>query len=278
MILAAACVGLTLLVLGLLIWPLWRGTGAVPAQEGAYDLSVYKAQLGDLDRDLEQGLIETEDAKLLQVEIQRRILRVDQSAVEKTVPIKRLWLAISAVLMTVMVFAAGFYLVLGSPTVPDQPYAARAAQIHDMQVQVGKISEMVDQLAARLQEKPDDGKGWSMLGRSLRVLRQHDRAKTAYEHALKLLPNDIQVRLEYASLLIENLPAGTPLPEDFVTVMRDVLAINPDVPDALYFVGLAEAEAGHPDKAKALWGILLKKVPPESPDRAELQKQIDSLK
>ena len=60
--------------------------------------------------------------------------------------------------------------------------------------------------------------------------------------------------------------------------MRDVLARDPDVPEALYFVGLAESEAGNTDKARALWKLLLDKIPAESPDRAELQKQIDELK
>ncbi len=275
MILAAACACLTLAVLGLLIRPLWRGAGALVPSEGAYDLTVYTAQLGDIDRDLDQGVIDPDEAQSLRLEIQRRILRIDQTQAVLSAP-KVPRLALAAV-VAVTVLSAGLYLVLGAPTVSDQPYAAREGQIKDMQVQINKITDMVDQLAARLQDKPDDGKGWAMLGRSLRVLKQHDRAKTAYERALPLLPNDIQVRLEYGSLLLENLPSGTPLTEDFVTVMRDVLAIDPDVPDALYFVGLAESEAGHTEKAKALWSILIKKIPAESPDRAELQRQIDGL-
>jgi len=279
MILASYCLILTVAVLGLLVWPLWRGTGVAAAEGGDYDLTVYKDQLADLARDLDQGAIDREEAELLRVEIQRRILRVDLKPAEKTATAaKRPWSAIAATIAATTIGTAGLYLILGAPKVADQPFAARAGQIQEMQAQTAKVELMVDQLASRLQDNPDDGKGWAMLGRSLRVLRQHDRAKSAYERALPLLPNDIQVRLEYGSLLVEDLPSDAALPETFVTVMRDVLAIDPDVPDALYYVGLAESEAGHRDKAKALWTILLNKIPAESPDRAEMQKQIDALK
>lgn len=277
--LALACLVLTVGIAGALTLPLWRKRLAPVMARSAYDLNVYRAQLDDLARDLERGVIEPGEAQLLRVEIERRILRVDPNLEPAAKDRSQRRLALSAVVIVVMIaLPIGLYSRLGSPTVADQPYASRAAHIEEMQSQVVKIKAMVDQLAARLQDDPNDAKGWAMLGRSLRVLRQPDRARTAFERAMTLLPNDIQVRLEFASLLIEDLPPGTPLPEDFITVMRDVLTIDPDVPDALYYVGLAEAEAGNTDKAKALWSILLKKIPPEAPDRAELQKQIDSLK
>ena len=277
--LALACLVLTVGIVGALTLPLWKTRLVSVMARSAYDLNVYRAQLDDLTRDLERGVIEPAEAQLLRVEIERRILRVDPNPEPTTQDKSHRHLGLIAVVLVVMIaLPVGLYGRLGSPTVVDQPYSARAPQIQQMQSQVVKIKAMVDQLAARLQDDPNDAKGWAMLGRSLRVLRQPDRARTAFERAMTLLPNDIQVRLEFASLLIEDLPAGTPLPDDFVTVMRDVLAIDPDVPDALYYVGLAEAEAGHNDKARALWSILLKKIPPEAPDRTELQKQIDSLK
>jgi cytochrome c-type biogenesis protein CcmH len=137
---------------------------------------------------------------------------------------------------------------------------------------------MVEGLSALLQDNPNDGQGWAMLGRSLRVLGQPDRAKSAFERALPLLPDNAQVRLEYASLLIEDLPAGSALPPKFVEIMKSVLAIDPNVPDALYFVGLSEAQAGRPEKAKELWTTLLNHLPPDSPDIAEIKRQIKALK
>ena len=49
------------------------------------------------------------------------------------------------------------------------------------------IKTMVAQLSARLEKEPNDGKGWAMLGRSLRVLGETDKAKDAYRNAVDRL-------------------------------------------------------------------------------------------
>ena len=278
--LLAACAVLTLGVAAALGWPLWRNGAARTAARSAYDLNVYRAQLDDLARDLERGVIAADEAHLLRLEIERRILRADTGGEAAAIiaPSGRHRGTLAVVAVVLLLIPAMIYTLLGSPRLPDQPFSARAKQIEQMQGQVAKLRDMVDQLAAKLQINPNDGPGWAMMGRSLRILHQPDRAKSALQRAMALMPDDIQTRLEYGAVLIEDLPAGAHLPEEFVLVMRDVLARDPDVPEALYFVGLAESEAGNTDKARALWKLLLDKIPAESPDRAELQKQIDELK
>ena len=59
--------------------------------------------------------------------------------------------------------------------------------------------------------------------------------------------------------------------------MGKVLALTPDNGDALYYVGAGEAQAGHAAKARALWSKLLAQLPADSPDRPDLQKQLDEL-
>ena len=276
--LLAACLVLTLAVLAGLSLPL-RRQGAAALDRSAFDLKVYRAQLDDLQRDLDRGTIEPDEAALLRVEIERRILRAAAPADAAPVQMAKGHRLVQMVIMLVLVILPlGLYTMLGSPRVPDQPYADRAGEIAQMQGQAEKIQAMVDQLAAKLQDNPNDGPSWVMLGRSLRVLHQTDRAQAALRKAVKLMPTDVQTRLEYGATLIADVAPGSPLPDEFVIVMRDVLAMAPDTPEALYFVGLAEAEQGHNDKARDLWSMLIKKFPADSPDRAELQKQMDGLK
>ena len=73
------------------------------------------------------------------------------------------------------------------------------------------------------------------------------------------------------------MPAGSPLPPQFVAVMREVLAIDGESVDALYFVGLAEAQAGHAAKARELWTKLMDKLPADSSDRTQVAKQLQAL-
>ena len=52
------------------------------------------------------------------------------------------------------------------------------------------IEAMVERLAARLEQQPEDVEGWSRLGRSYMVLHRPDKAREAYVRALKLRPDD----------------------------------------------------------------------------------------
>ena len=53
---------------------------------------------------------------------------------------------------------------------------------------------MVERLAARLTQQPDDVEGWVRLGRSYMVLSQPQKARDAYAHAVKLRPDDDQLK------------------------------------------------------------------------------------
>ena len=280
MMFLVACGMLTLGVAVTLGWPFWRALKSPAANRSAYDLNVYRVQLSDLDRDLERGLIEADDAHLLRLEIERRILRADALGTSEIAakPIKRHWPLLVLVIAVVLLLPVGFYLGLGSPLLEDQPFRARASKIVKMQDQAAKLQDLVSQLQTKLQANPDDGNGWEMLGHSLRILRQNEQAKTALLQAIKLMPDQVKPRLEYGATLIADLPEGARLPDEFVSVMRNVLAMQDDVPEALYFVGLAETQDGHDDKARSLWTKLLDKLPAGSEDHAELQRQIDALK
>ncbi|MEM9422470.1 MAG: tetratricopeptide repeat protein, partial [Pseudomonadota bacterium] len=52
------------------------------------------------------------------------------------------------------------------------------------------INAMVEGLAARLQENPDNVEGWRRLGRAYNVLGKQEQAANAYREVLKRAPND----------------------------------------------------------------------------------------
>ena len=60
------------------------------------------------------------------------------------------------------------------------------------------ILAMVGNLAARLEQQPDDVEGWARLGRSYMVLNQPDKARDAYARAVKLRPDDAGLKQAYA--------------------------------------------------------------------------------
>ncbi|HLO78501.1 MAG TPA: c-type cytochrome biogenesis protein CcmI [Magnetospirillum sp.] len=272
-----AFAALTAATVALLLVPLLRARPKALSR-AAYDLTVYKDQLAEVDREVERGTLSADQAEAARTEIQRRILALGEVG-KATAPSRASALAAGVAIMVVVpAIGFGMYNLLGQPQLPDQPYSARADKIAQVQDQAAMIKTMVAQLSARLEKEPNDGKGWAMLGRSLRVMGDTEKAQAAYKKAVAQLPGDTQVRMEYGALLLAGLPEGSMLPPEFVRLMREVVAVDPKNPDALYFSGLAEAQSGNPAKARDLWTRLLVLLPEGSEDRSEVQKQIDALK
>jgi cytochrome c-type biogenesis protein CcmH len=142
----------------------------------------------------------------------------------------------------------------------------------------GMINSMVERLAARLQQQPDDVEGWARLGRSYMVLHLPDKARDAYARAVKLRPTDTALKIDYVDAIVEASAAEGPLPQEVASIMREVLQAEPQNAEALWYVGLAEADAGHAQAALDLWNKLLAQLPANAPERSAVEQRIAGLK
>ncbi|CAA7612507.1 c-type cytochrome biogenesis protein CcmI [Magnetospirillum sp. SS-4] len=265
------------LALAVLLRPLLR-PAAPDASRAEYDLAVYRDQLDEIGRDIERGLLSADQAEAARTEIQRRMLNAAETGSSPAPATGKSGGAIAMAIAVALPLAAlGLYLPLGVPELPDQPYSGRADQVARMKEQASTIQAMVERLAERLKTDPADGKGWAMLGRSYAALGQIEEAKDAYRNAVTLLKDDVPSRVEYASLLMDEAEGGK-LPVDVVRLMTEVLLLDPDQPDALYFVGLDAAIREDKETAGKLWTRLLNLLPADSPARAHVQQQLDALK
>lgn len=159
---------------------------------------------------------------------------------------------------------------------PAQPSPDAAPPMDQDQRQM--VEAMVAGLASRLQSHPDDFEGWMRLGRSYTVLGRLDAAKSAWEKAIGLRPVDIGAKLGLAETLVASLPDPQgPLPPEAVGLLREINALDPNQPDALYYLGRHEAQAGQPAVARALWQRLLGQLPEGSPARQDIEARIRKL-
>ena len=111
------------------LWPLARRTGSL---RSGSDVAVYRDQLEEIERDRAAGLIADQEAASAQVEVSRRLLAAAeaQPAPQASADVatwRRRAVALVA-LLVVPLGAAGLYLALGSPSLPDQPLAPRVPQ------------------------------------------------------------------------------------------------------------------------------------------------------
>jgi cytochrome c-type biogenesis protein CcmH len=141
------------------------------------------------------------------------------------------------------------------------------------------INSMVERLAARLEQQPDDVDGWTRLARSYIVLNQPDKARDAYARAARLRPDDIGLKQGYAESLIAAAGDDAPAPPAEATALfRQILQAEPKNQMALWYVGIAEADAGHKDSARDLWSQLLAQLPANAPGREEVEQRLAALK
>ena len=139
------------------------------------------------------------------------------------------------------------------------------------------IRTMVDRLAARLQQQPDDVDGWRRLARAYTVLGEQDKAVDALSHATQLTPKDPDLLVAYGNALLASSTPGAEPPAKAVEAMRQVLEIDAGRPEALWVVGLADAAHGDNSAAAALWGKLLAQLSPGTPQYLEVKRRLASL-
>jgi cytochrome c-type biogenesis protein CcmH len=166
--------------------------------------------------------------------------------------------------VSIALITATLYLAWSKPAVTT-PTLSQIAQNGPM---APEHIEMIKSLQERLEQNPNDGKGWAMLGRSYAVLGRYNESAAAYEKATKLIQNDAALLVDYADVLAmanaRNLE-GKPL-----ELIQSALKINPNNAKALLLMGKAAYQAGDYTHAVGYWEKLLQLLPPDSP----LAKQV----
>ena len=227
---ALGALALVAATLAFLLWPLARAPRAsTAANAAATNAAVLKDQLAELERDHAAGTIASAEYEQAKLELKRRLLE-DTAVAEDASPsaARRRPLAAVATAIALPVTAAGLYLVLGAPAALDP---------EQTQPQLGRtdVEAMVEKLAQRLQNRPDDAEGWAMLGRSYRVLGRNAEAAEAYAKAERVVLADSRLLVDYAESLA--LAHGGNLQGKPAELVARALELDPGNPLALMLSG-----------------------------------------
>jgi len=102
-------------------------------------------------------------------------------------------IAVASVTAMAVLASTGLYAAIGrpdavgiAPHAVNRPSSGAAAASPAPRKDVAPVGSLVDGLAARLQENPDDGSGWLLLAKSYSHLGRDDDARSAYEKAKQL--------------------------------------------------------------------------------------------
>ena len=139
-----------------------------------------------------------------------------------------------------------------------------------------RINQMVEQLADRLKKDKNDLEGWIMLYQSYKVLGKNEKALKAIRDAIKLNPQNINLK---QILLRELLPTNKKpvFSKETNKLVNDILVLEPNNVDGLFFSGFAAYNKGEKKKAITYWDLLLKQLPKDSLMSKEINKRIKLL-
>lgn len=250
----------------------------------AANITIYRDQLAELERDLRDDVLSREQYELSKQELQKRMLQdlsEDDEAVRAT-SVNRHGAVVSVVVALAIPLAAIYlYLVIGDTRgLLPQSQLANATQLQGgngegMPPDHAEVKAMVDGLAARLKENPDDMEGWVMLGRSYTIMGRFDEASTVYAKLVQMAPDNPRFLSDYADMLA--MTSNGSLQGKPAELISKALDIDPNYPKALALAGTLEFEREKFDQAVAYWERLLNAIPAEAKDSKFYKSVSDSI-
>ena len=281
---------LVVLTLGMLLWPLLRGRHvAVAPDDDTAAIAVYRDQKRALDAECAAGAITPSERDATLAELARRVSEDVAATVRATAPSpasaegtaapapKRAWVLALALMLLVPAAAFTLYQRLGNPVAAVAATAADGGPGHEMSER--QIAAMVESLAQRLKQRPDDADGWVLLAHSYQALERFAEAADAYAHAEALIPNNASLLADYADALA--MAQGRRLEGAPAALIQRALAIDPKQKKALALAATVALETRDLDASIAYWRRLAAELPAGSDEArqvADVIAEVDAAK
>jgi cytochrome c-type biogenesis protein CcmH len=277
---------MTALGLALVLAPLVRRPGAVAARR-EHDLSVYRAQLGELEREAERGLLGPGEAAAARLEIERRMLAADAEeraeAPASPAAARRRWALAAVLLVALPAVSATLYGRLGRPDLPAAPLAGRGERAPAVAgeaapggaARVPPVATIIARLEERVAGDPNDLEGWLRLGRAHELDGNPAEAAKAYGRAVALDARNAELQAVFAEAQI--LAADGVVTPKARSALERALELEPANPRARFYQGLALLQRGERSRALELWAELIGDTPADAPYLPLLRGQATAL-
>jgi cytochrome c-type biogenesis protein CcmH len=251
--------------------PLGRRAAAPLAAADAR--AMYDAQMGDIARDEQRGLIAPAEAELARAEVARRLIRTARTddAVQHTVSeatFRRRKAASALVLAVVPAVALALYGAKGSPHLPAQPLAARLSTDParmDMAVAVSRVE-------THLQLNPTDGRGWEVLAPIYMRAGRYDDAARAFANIATHLGPTVDRLVDVGEARF--LAAGGIVTVEARAAFDAAAQLGPLNPKGRYYLALAREQDGDTAGAVADLKALLASAPADANWRDAVAERI----
>lgn len=257
---------LAALAMFMVVRPLIRNRAAALVSRREANVAIYKDQLRELDADRAAGTLSQADYDKARLELEARLLDDVSTQEPSTVPPHGRRAAL-AVAVAVPLLALAVYVLTGNlgGLNPNQGMPDAAA-----------VDAMVERLAARLRESPDDAEGWKLLGRSYAAMGRYPEAVGAFAKAAERAPRDAQLLVDFADVLA--VTRGRVLEGEPAKLVERALELDPQNLKALALSGTIAYERKEYAKAAQIWGRMLPLVEAGSEDARIIRGNVEEAR
>lgn len=226
-------------------------------ERSALNVAITKERIAELETEFKQDTISQAEYEQTRDELEQALLYdVEQESNEskrinneKVNRLTRL-----SLIFIVPLFAVSIYAYLGQPDLIEGGKKQTAAG-HSPSKTGATMEQMVDKLAAKLKENPDNAEGWFMLARSYMSMNRYPEAVKALEKTNELVPNNPVIMLRYADAL--TMSNGGRISGKPFELIKRAVALKPNDQTGLWLIGMGYEEQGDYKKAISYWSLLL---------------------
>lgn len=258
--------------LAFVLVPLLRARTIAAPSRVAANLEVLRGQRREIEADIANGVLPAAARDEALADLLTRADADLEQAPATEAPVRRPWIVAASVAIFLPLVALTVYLVKGLPAATD-PQVARIASGAPMDEK--QVIAMVERLAERVRERPDDVQGVALLARSMAALGRYGESAAAYEQLARLVPNDADVLADWADAL--GMAQGRKLAGQPAQIAQRALAIDPKHPKSLALAGTAALDAGDTEAALRHWQGLLAQLEPDSDDARQVRAIVGDI-
>ena len=266
---------LTLVIVAVTIYPLLRKERQLNSAN-AYDVTIYRSQLKEIDGDVERGLIDVAEAEAARAEVARRLIGA-QDALDKEGQVQNgstgapdqeetsdsrnsnLKFAVVAVALLIPILSLGLYFALGSPNLEGQPLQARLSKPASEQ----SLSELVATAERKLAREPDDLVGWKKIAPIYARMRRTQDAIFAYSNILRLEGESVDALSDLGEVMVIR-DAGV-VSRKAKELFERANLLDAKAPKPRFFLAVALGQSGQEQEAIDEWASLVEDSPEGAP-------------
>ncbi len=239
----------------------------------------FKDRLREIEREIDWNSSSGSEVEATLVGIKRRLLLLTAS--NETSLIKaalRIFSLPKGAYLAALVpgIALGTALALREAGPPAQaPQTAAASFDASTASGLESVETLVERLAARLQEQPEDVAGWRKLGWSYVNLGRYQDAAWAYGKAAALQQDSAAFHSAYGEATV--LAAEGRVTAEALRIFETALALDSAEPRARFYLGLAQQQAGNKIEALAIWSSVIDDAAPAAAWLPDLRSRRSAL-